>query len=89
MVSDRWFLFTKREQLQHIRTELDRASRSQHEDDERWYMGCLLRTLDLIQKSFADPKWKKEIPQLDYLLKEVTKLYTKQTTDVNYIIRSL
>ncbi len=79
MTRERWYKFSKREQLSAIFAELERACVWQGKNEEN-FKSALERGLELADLSIDDPKWKGETFTLFVLRNEISKFYIHERT---------
>lgn len=80
MTTERWYKFSKREQLLAIFSELERA-RVWQEKNEDNFKGALERALELADMSIDDSKWKGDTLKLWVLRNEMAKFYINERRD--------
>lgn len=89
MTLDRWKNFTKREQLLTIGSEFMRAKNWQGKDRGKFVL-ALERSLQLIDLTLEDLKWKDALAVIMGLKYEVAKFHTlERTDDVSFLYRAL
>ena len=80
MNPERWEKLTKREQLLNIGAEFMRAKVWQGKDKEKFLLALEI-SLELIDLTLGDPKWKNGILALSRLRDETAKFYAFERTD--------
>ncbi len=86
MSKERWYAFSKREQLLFIGSEFERARVSQLEGKQEYLQSALERALALIDLSLGDPKWSKERYRLWVLRDAVAEYYAgKDGSDIGML----
>jgi hypothetical protein len=77
---NRWKNFTKRQQLLTIGSEFMRAKVWQDKDQEKFRL-VLERSLELIDLTLSDEKWKNNLQMILVLREEVAKFFVVQRRD--------
>lgn len=80
MELSRWKNFTKRLQLLTISAEFMRAENWQEKDREK-FLSALERSLELIDLTLSDEKWKNNLQMILVLREEVAKFFIAQRKD--------
>jgi len=88
MLKERWWKFSKQDQIGHICVELTRATELQKLDDDL-YKECFVRALELTSVTIDDPKWKGNTKLLCHTYESLGKLFLGQSTDVMRVYNSL
>ncbi len=60
----RWYVFTPMQQLGNIGSEVERTLRAQEKGDHDRFQYAFERTLELIDMTIADPKWRKRLKEI-------------------------
>ena len=74
MSLERWKIFSKREQLLFIGSELERARVWGEEGNQENFLGALMRAADLVALTAQDEKWSDDIEKPLFLREELMKL---------------
>jgi len=63
LANGRWFELTLSEQLGNIGSEVGRAAKWQHKNEERFW-SAVTRALELIDLTLQDKRWEKRMPEI-------------------------
>lgn len=88
---ERWKTFSKRDQIGHIASEIQRAILARDKNDNTLFSQILERAIDLITLSLDDQKWKDNPLPLLVLRDELAKVYIggKSKADLEKIYMAL
>lgn len=84
---ERWGTFSKRDQIGHIASELNRAVPT--EKDRLVYRQILERALQLVDLSLADPKWRDNPLPLFVLRDEIAKVYIGDVAGLRGVLAAI